>query len=265
MLKLYRQSNWIRSLLLPAVLAGCSPNYLPIGDHKVFMDFYRPNNSKNRGAGEALLCTSDEQVCGRRKVDQEEYDLDLFFLEHDAFDGSGTDTTPLGFDASYRETEDMYIGSFQILIVPSATEGIIRFQFNDSDFAEAQVPPEIQITDPPFSSDHQLVPGESLRVTWKSPAPEFPMRWHFVYMDDSADEDACDMLPWTNLEGVADDVGFLDIPLDGIPMDLPPEGCEMGVFLNRRNEGSLPPDLPGGYIRATATAGAIIRMLPPTP
>lgn len=264
MVKLYPQSNWIRSLLLPAVLAGCSPNYLPIGDHKVFMDFYRPYESKIYGSGEALLCTSDEQVCGRRKVDQEEYDLDQFFIEYDDSDGE-RNTTPMGFVATYREVREIYIGSFEILVVPTTVRGIIRFQFNDSDFGEAQLPPEIQITDPPFSSDHQLVPGESLRVTWKSPAPEFPMRWQFFRLDNSADDDACDLLPWTNLEGVADDVGFLDIPLDGISVDLPPEGCEMAIFLNRRDEGSLPPDLPGGYIRATTTAGAIIRMLPPTP
>lgn len=254
-------SNFIVSFIPLAVLTGCSPTFMPIGDHKVFMNFYLPFGNDG-GLALALLCTPDEGFCGRRKVNEDEYEPDQFLIQTAEDIADGSDGSMLSFAPAKDETSTMQAGGFALIEIAAKPGEAVRFQFNDSDYAEAIIPPALKIIEPPFFLEQSLASGSILHIAWESPKPEFPLHWEFVRLDNEPDEQPCDLLVWERLEGDAVDTGSLELPLDAVPKDLPVGGCEAAVILRRRSEGELPPGLPAGYVRGVSTAGVIVRILP---
>lgn len=254
-------SNLIVSFVALAVLAGCAPNYLPIGDHKAFMDYYLPFGG-NEAMVQALLCTPDESFCGRRKINSDEYDPDQFLSQGAADIEDDFEGWPLGFVPAGAESSTMQAGVFEIIDLATPPGESVRFIFNDLDYAEVRIPPVIEIIDPPFLSERSLMAETTLKVLWKSPKPDFPLHWEFFRLDNDPEEQACDLLVWEHLRGDAEDTGSIEIPLDSVPKDLPAEGCEAAFVMRRQSVGVLPPVLPGGHVRAAAVSGVIIRFLP---
>lgn len=254
--------NWIVCIALCTVLAGCSPSFLPIGDHKVFINFYLGSHD-NVGSAQAMLCTADETFCGRRE--EEGYEPDLFYnLSHGLNDRYDEDylELPLGWVPATAKKGNMSAGWFGMLEIPSEPGDITRVRLNDSTYAEAVVPPYFNIIEPPFESQHHRGSKSALHVMWQPSSQGFPVHWELFPVDNEPEVLPCDMLDWGIIEGDMDDTGVLDIPLDAMPMNLPEEGCNMILTVRLRSEGTLPPELPSGYVRSEVIDGVILRFLP---
>lgn len=255
----YVRYNCIMPIFTMAMLAGCAANYAPIGENKVFVDSYFLMDS-SLGSGQALLCSPDEQVCGRREADG--YDPDEFIMYTD--DDIKQDLMELSYlwQAGKTRERDMQTGRFEMIGILAEAGDTIRTRLNDLSFAEVTVPPRFRILEPTYDAQLSRKLADVLSVTWEPSSQGFPLYWKLFLADKESEEMPCDLLGWKAMEGEAEDTGNLQISLQGMPEDLPPEGCEAVLVLRLRNEGTLPPEYPSGYVRSEMLDGVVFRLMP---
>ncbi len=252
-------ANCIVPILSLTMLAGCSPNYLPIGDHKVFIDTFVLQGDVG-GMTHALFCTADESICGRRET--EDYDPDAFRLDTTYNPGLGITDMPYFWTAAKERRGDMQAGIFEVLGVDPNAGHIMRTSINDLAWAEAVVPPHFTFVAPDYFSELSRKAIQTLDVTWAPSHQGFPVIWDLFLADREAEEMPCDLLGWKGAKGEAEDTGSLQIPLDGLPEELPAEGCDAVLVVRLRSEGTLPPEFPHGYVRSEMLAGVVFRFMP---
>lgn len=251
--------NWMVFILSLAVLTGCSPSYMPMGDQKVFVDFYLPARGGSV-MSQAMLCTPDEAFCGRRE--EEGYDPDEFFYFTPYARQLGYDNFPMAWIQAKGERPGMVAGLYKKDDLTPDAGDTVGIRLNDLDYAAVTLPPNLEIVEPSFASEHSLSLESELRVTWEPSNQAYPVLWDIFPVDTGPEVLPCDMLSWGTMVGESEDVGTVDIPLEGIPMDLPAEGCDVVVVVRRRNEGVLPSLIASGYIRGEAMDGVIVHLVP---
>lgn len=252
-------ANRIVAISSLTMLIGCSPNYLPIGDHKVFIDAYFPLDEPE-GTTQALFCTEDESVCGRRE--EEGYDPDEFVLYTDDDIANDLDPFPYFWKKAKAQQGNMQAGRFEIGGVVANTGDILRTSLNDLAWAEVKVPSRFSIITPDYFSEPSRKQAQTLDVTWEPSNQGFPMIWDLFLADLEPEETTCDLLGWKGAKGEVEDTGSLQIPLDGLPSEIPAEGCDAVLILRLRNEGTLPPEFPRGYVRSETLRGVVFRFMP---
>lgn len=249
-----------RFALLVAVLPlstiiGCSSNFMPMGDFVVAYDLIMPADIEFASI-RAYVCTADESACGRRKINTELYDPDLL-----VYDYGGTEREMI-FEPSGAGNEQIEAGSFPGTTAKVGEDDLRGFQVNDFPFISLDIPPRFQVSAPAQHATLERSASSSVRVEWTSFGKGFPMQWKLIPVDNEIESSPCEMLSWGSFKGEGEDLGFVDIPIDIFPSDLPSEGCEVAVRISRVKSFDLPTGIANGYIHSTVVDGVIFRMIP---
>lgn len=246
---------WMVALLMGAGACslGCAASYMPLGDDRLFANFVK--GSQTTGVDLNIsLCMPDASVCGIRKVDAELYDPDLCWTEY------LSDDYELRFIPSHYSNDHIEAGVF--LATNSLTpEGIMRNRCNDLPYISIDIPPDVVISAPAPDAVLSRASSDKIRVEW-SPTASFPMTWKLFPANNELDILPCDMLSWEPFEGHGEDLGFAEIPMDIIPADLPPEGCEVILVASRLKEIEPPSGLENSIIRSISVDGVVLRLIP---
>lgn len=228
---------------------------MPFTDEQFVLQYVASSNF-NRATYKAMVCMPDGSVCGRRKVDEEVYDPDVLCYEDD---GSTWPSTYFPSNQGNSRIEVGYLG-FEI-IDPDGP--IQEFYFNDYEPIRVDRPPAFQVQVPEQNSQLSLSEQSApIRLEWSPADKSIPISWKLLALDNEAEEKPCDLLSWGAFEGQGEDMGFLDIPLDIFPSDLPPEGCDMSISLRRTKFFDLPAGIQNGFIQSSRVDGILFKILP---
>ncbi len=229
---------------------------MPFTDEQFILQYVTPSN-RDRALYKAMACMPDGSVCGWRKVNEDNYDPDVLCYEDDGSRWlTDTVTTEVGND----RIQVGYMGFGKLALNES---GVREFYLNDFEPIRVDSPPVFQVTAPEQESQLRLSEQvASIRLEWSPTDNRFPMEWKLFAMDNEVEERPCDLLSWGAFEGEGEDFGFLDIPLDIFPSDLPPEGCDMSIGLSRTKTIDLPVGIQNGFIQSSRIDGIIFKVLP---
>lgn len=236
-------------------IIGCSGTFMPMGDFFVSFDFNMPADYRSADF-KTYICMPDQSVCGRRRVDEDEYDLDILTIDY------GGDEQEIDFVPSGSGNTQIEAGLFNGVGAAIGEDAFRGFAVNDLPFVDIDIPPRFQITQPPPNGELSLASITSVRVEWSPANQGFPMQWKLFPLDNELEVLPCDALTWGSFAGDGDDTGFLEIPLDVFPSDLPPEGCQVAMRVSRIKSFGLPEGVKNGYIHSTVIDGIVFRVMP---
>lgn len=238
-----------------SMLIGCSPHFMPMEDYGIVFDL-DVRGGVNSSTYQGFICTPDESACGRRKVNADLYDPDILIIDYDG------DERDQAFIPTGAQTELIEAGLFGDAGTSVGQDSFRGFFMNDLDFVAMDLPPFVQISMPTDGAELSRSSLGSVRVEWAQSNQKLPMQWNFFALDNEMELLPCDMLAWGNFAGDGEDTGFLEIPLDVFPSDLPPEGCEVAIRVMRVKSYDLPAGVKNGHIRTNVIDGVIFRIMP---
>lgn len=236
-------------------LIGCTGDFMPMGDYVFVFELDMPADTID-SIYQAFICEPDESFCGRRKVDTELYEPDRLITHYagDEYDEP--------FVATGWQNKRIEAGYFWGLGAKVGPDKLTGFYMNDLPFVSLDIPPRFQITEPSSSTELSRASLSSIRIEWSPSGQGFPMRWKFFPADNDIAVKPCDMLAWGSFEGEGEDLGFLDIPIDIVPIDLPPEGCKVAIRVSRVKSFDLPEGIQHGFIHSSIIDGMVFKVLP---
>lgn len=227
---------------------------MPLGDDRLFVNFAVP--SLRGGVDfQISICAPDASVCGRRVVDPDIYDSDICYSEYEGSD------LEMVFTPSHYSNDHIEAGAF-MQNGEFTPEGYHRLRCNDLPYVTGYAPPNVKITAPAPDAALSRSSGDKIRLEWSPSASGLPMKWELFPVDNELELLPCDMLSWEHFEDQGEDLGFAEIPMDIIPSDLPPEGCELILTVSRRKVIEPPLGLENSIIRSTAIDGIVLRVVP---
>lgn len=235
--------------------AGCSATYMPIEDEFVVSDYFRPSDMAF-GSYWALICMPDQSMCGRRKVNPDLYDPDAVTIDYDGYE------IEADFESTGAGNEWIEGGAFHGLGPMIGPDALRSVRFNDYDEVPVDAPPRPQVVTPAENAELHRSELSSLRVEWLPASTGFQAQWKVFPLDNEVEELPCDKLSWGSFEGEGIDSGNVDVPMDVIPVDLPPEGCLMAVRVSYYKSFGLPSGINHGSIRTTLIDGVVFRIKP---
>ena len=248
----------LRTLLAVLPLSttiGCANHFMPMEDYSVAFDFLMASDVEE-ARYRAYICMPDGSVCGRRRMDSEDYDPDYFAIDY------GGEELEDAFQPSGAGNEWIEAGNFPGEGAKAGPDAFQGFWMNDLPFVPMDVPPTFQVSAPALHEELNRSSMNKVRVEWTPSNQGFPMQWKLFPVDNEIELKPCDMLAWGSFKGEGEDTGFVDIPMDIFPSDLPPDGCEVAVRLLRIKSFDLPEGVKNGYIHSIMVDGVIFRMMP---
>lgn len=244
----------ILSVLPVGMTIGCGTQFMPMGDHYAVFDLNMPADFESAGV-RAFICAPDKSVCGRRRGD-EDHHFDILFADYNGYDIESS------LQSTGSERAGIEAGAFRAEGVGVGPNDLRSIWFNDLPPIPIDIPPRFQISSPLKNAEISRLAQETIRVEWSPSGKGFPMSWKLFPVDNEAELLPCDMLNWQSFEGEGEDTGFVDIPIDVFPSDLPPEGCPMAFRVSRIKSFDLPEGIAHGDIRSRVTDGVFFRMIP---
>lgn len=234
---------------------GCSPNYMPLGDARVIVEHWIPPDE--RGAFlRGMICTPDETICGRRKVNEDEHDPDFFtgvYYDEDVellFIASNLQAS--GFEGGYFRADD-------IIMLPDGTQ---RIHLNDLPPIQLTLAPLHQMTAPSEQDRFSRTNDKHIVLQWEPANLGTAMKWELHPLDSELEELPCDGLDWGIYEGEVEDTGQAEISLSELPANLAAEGCDMVLILKRTVAMPLPEGISNGLVTSTSIDGSEIWITP---
>lgn len=227
---------------------------MPLGDDLLVIHYVLPRKRTDIDY-HIMICMPDASVCGRRKVDPDLYDPDLCQSEYDG------QQVELEFTPTHFSNHRIEAGAFSSN-GPPGSDGIKRSGCNDLPYVDMTIPPAIEIVSPAPDTSISRAAQSNIRAEWSPPAKSFPIHWKLIPVDNEVEELPCDQLSWQRFEGDGDDTGFVDIPTNILPNDLPPEGCEVILTVARIQMIDPPEGIANALLKSTAVDGLILRVLP---
>lgn len=227
---------------------------MPLGEDQLLIRTVSTHHTSG-SVFQILFCQPDISVCGRRETDSDRYEEDSCWGD---VDGSDVDIRfkPTGFSNGRIEAGTFASSDF------FDDDGYERIRCNDLPYALIDRPADFLITAPTPDLGIQRSAQSNIRVEWSPGGTEFPMRWKLIPLDDELELLPCDMLPWESFEQQGPDMGFGEIPMDIIPANLPPEGCEVILTVSRTKDIALPEGISQGSITSSVIDGLVFRILP---
>lgn len=251
-----RRAAVLASAGLGVLMTGCTEHYMPLGDDQFVLNFTIPSRIP-LGKYYAMICEPDGSLCGRRKVDPELYDPDQVRTEY-----NGT-LYENHFEVGDEDTVRIQPGNFVVAGIEfSETRSGTEVVLNDFPPLYLDIPPRLVLTSPMQKQEISRSSANSIRVEWTPMSAEYPVRWKFFPLNNEPEELPCDTLAWGAFEGEGEDKGFVEIPMDVVPSDLPPEGCYVVATVGRIRNLSLPEGISNGFARSTVLDGVLFRVLP---
>lgn len=239
--------------LIGSAASGCVNPFMPLGDYKVFIELQEHYQDDKGYLALARVCDSVPDECGMRKLDEDEYEPDVFQA------GSRADIYPLKFWPFYGETPNIQVGDYAGGV---DWEDVLPFRLNGTEVGEVSLPPTFALTSPTHEQVFHRGTDLSIPFIWNGGGTEFPMHWRPLLVYNGLGDDPCDALDWAPVSGDEEDDGAFDLPMDIFPENIPPEGCEVAIMLERFKEGTLTGDVAGGIARGSAVDGMWIRLMP---
>lgn len=237
-------------------MVGCSNNFMPLTDERFILRGYEmvpPGMPLYKG----MICAPDGSACGRRIVNEDLYDLDVVNFEY-----QGT-VREVPFGGLGGQTDTIEIGYLSYVEMPPEIGHVDAFFLNDYPRIPFELAPAFQIFSPEPEGQVSLsLQSEGIRIEWTPGQSGFPMSWKFIHIDNEVEELPCDLLSWGQFEGEGEDTGVMTIPLDVIPPDLPPQGCEVSVSIARVKTIDLPAGVEHGRIESNRLDGVNFRIVP---
>lgn len=268
--KTYRVQN-IMAVSAFVVLAACSTGptvtpvtepYLPLGDEQIHIRADMHYQSTSLVGITAWVCTADLSVCGAREVDRKVNKPD--YIVPNKQEGTQDGLSFFPDSGPYAKS----IGNVRAGVLLGALnhtpqEGMtVDVFFNDFAPSTTVMPPFLKLQAPAFDEKISRSTAASVRVEWEPSGKDFPIVWHRVSNYAAHGTRPCDALTWPKSEGeTVDDAGFFDIPLDAFPTELPAEGCEVAIMVERRHIGTLGEGM-SGYIHGNAVDGIKFLLMP---
>lgn len=204
----------------------------------------------------AMICTPDESICGRRNVDEDEYDPDMFT---DMLYGEDVE---LPFRSSNFKASDFEGGFFESLISIVQSDGSQRVHVNDLPPIQMKPAPQQHITAPLDEDRFSRTIDKHILLQWEPANTGLPMKWELHPLDSELEELPCDGLDWGIYEGEVEDTGQAEISLSDLPANLAAEGCDMVLILKRTAVMPLPEGISNGLVTSTIIDGSEIWITP---
>lgn len=237
------------------LIMGCSPNYMPLGDARIIGEHWAPSN-ESAGFMWTMICTPDESICGRRNVDDDEYDPDVVtdvFYDEDV---------ELPFRSSNFEASDFEGGFFESHGTLMLSDGTQRIHVNNLPPIRLEMPQQHQITAPLDEDRFSRTIDKHILLQWEPANTGLPMKWELHPLDSELEELPCDGLDWGIYEGEVEDTGQAEISLSDLPANLAAEGCDMVLILKRTAVMPLPEGISNGLVTSTIIDGSEIWITP---
>lgn len=242
--------------LIAISMMGCSNNFMPITDEHFLLLGDVPSGL-GTSIFKAVVCSADGSACGKRKTNPDLYDEDIL---RDEYNGSLYEFV---FEPAGGQTDTIVLGYMGYAIAPLEEGGYRDFYLNDYPRIRVDTPPVFEISSPaPNIQVSRSLQSEGIRIEWSPSHYDFPMSWKLLPIDNELEERPCDKLSWGRFEGEGEDTGVSIIPLDVIPEDLPPQGCEVSFSLARTKKFDLPAGIEHGRIENNVLDGVIFKIVP---
>lgn len=258
----FRRTIWGLVLFsgAPAGLLGCDHPFMPLGDYEVRMHVNVSTVDGGWPGAFTMVCAPNSNICGARNVDIDSYESDRFV----GYTKSGD--SPIGFD-EFIGPKAQQIGMIRtgqyvgLILEPPRDRQTVDIVFNDLPASRVTLPPFFEIHSPTLNQQIRKSEAPSVRVEWEPFGQEFPVIWRRILIYNGLGNDPCDALDWPILEGEEEDDGSLEIPTEAFPSNLPAEGCDVAIIVQKRTFGTLGAGLQG-YIQSNSQDGAKFRLLP---
>lgn len=253
------------------VLAACSTGpkvtpvtepFMPLGDEQIHIRADMTRQDTDSIGITAWVCTADLSVCGARVVDRKVNQPDYIVPNKQEGTQYGLDFFPA--TGPYAKSignikAGVLLGSYYH---PAGEGTSVDVFFNNLAPSTTIMPPFLKLQAPAFDEKISRSTAASVRVEWEPSGKDFPIFWHRVSNYAAHGTRPCDALTWPKSEGeTVDEAGFFDLPLDAFPTELPAEGCEVAIVVERRHVGTLGKGM-SGYIHGNAVDGVKFLLMP---